>query len=429
MLLPKLLQALNDDASTRQEFVSLILEDPALAGNVWCAPTAPGIARRRSLSIASIARCACSAPTDCTVCMATAILQPVFRVPRGYFDNFARSPGSRRSAPPRPPRLTEGHRSCDPFVAQLLGVLAAMSRIVLFRLTMDVYRDHPNMLPRAEVFIRSMQAHAHGSRSRRADLGAVGSSRRPRWASSRPRCRRPRWGSSAAPCTSETCAVPAMLHGCSRPRGARHAHGTRRPRRTPCGRGKALTEGSRRWPARVSAGSVGTRVPDSRYLPLTKCEELTMASLRRKLRAHATRGRQGRLDPALVARSTDPDPAGPVPAARLYLTSRSRSAAAPCWSLAAPAATETITCSRTDARCRRRAAKLMGASGRVPGALRPEDVPAALQRLESAAEKIADRDALPPLRPPRPTTRTGPRTRTRIWSASRRSRSPLAPSR
>ena len=30
---------------------------------------------------------------------------------------------------------------------------------VLFRLTMDEYREHPNLLPRAEVFIRSMQAH------------------------------------------------------------------------------------------------------------------------------------------------------------------------------------------------------------------------------------------------------------------------------
>ena len=33
MLLPKLVQALNDDESTRRELVRLILEDPALAGS------------------------------------------------------------------------------------------------------------------------------------------------------------------------------------------------------------------------------------------------------------------------------------------------------------------------------------------------------------------------------------------------------------
>jgi hypothetical protein len=45
--------------------------------------------------------------------------------------------------------------------------------------------------------------------------------------------------------------------------------------------------------------------------------------------------------------------------------------------------------------------KLMGATGRVPGAFNAEDVPAALARLESAVEKIkrdaqADRSARPP---------------------------------
>jgi hypothetical protein len=44
--------------------------------------------------------------------------------------------------------------------------------------------------------------------------------------------------------------------------------------------------------------------------------------------------------------------------------------------------------------------KLMDASGRVPGALNPEDVPAALQRLESAVERLkADAHAQTPARP------------------------------
>ena len=50
--------------------------------------------------------------------------------------------------------------AADPFIAQLLGLLGPLARIVLFRLTVDMYREQPNVLPRAEVFIRSMQVHA-----------------------------------------------------------------------------------------------------------------------------------------------------------------------------------------------------------------------------------------------------------------------------
>ena len=40
--------------------------------------------------------------------------------------------------------------------------------------------------------------------------------------------------------------------------------------------------------------------------------------------------------------------------------------------------------------------KMMGASGKVPGALNPEDVPAALQRLERATDELRRQAAAPP---------------------------------
>jgi hypothetical protein len=43
--------------------------------------------------------------------------------------------------------------------------------------------------------------------------------------------------------------------------------------------------------------------------------------------------------------------------------------------------------------------KLMGATGRVPGALSPEDVPTALQRLEQATEQIKAATHATPARP------------------------------
>jgi hypothetical protein len=50
----------------------------------------------------------------------------------------------------------------DPFVAQLLGVLGPLSNLVLFRVTLDKYRQSPNILPRPEVFVRVFRKHGNG---------------------------------------------------------------------------------------------------------------------------------------------------------------------------------------------------------------------------------------------------------------------------
>jgi hypothetical protein len=44
--------------------------------------------------------------------------------------------------------------------------------------------------------------------------------------------------------------------------------------------------------------------------------------------------------------------------------------------------------------------KLMGASGKIPGALNPEDVPAALVRLEGAIERLRQQQHTPAAAPP-----------------------------
>src|SRR5262245_3616199 len=85
MLLPKLLQALNDDASTRQELVGLILEDPSLAGNVLIRANSAWY-RTSPEPVESLDRAVRMLGTDgLKSLLATAILQPVFRLPKGYF--------------------------------------------------------------------------------------------------------------------------------------------------------------------------------------------------------------------------------------------------------------------------------------------------------------------------------------------------------
>jgi HD-like signal output (HDOD) protein len=90
--------------------------------------------------------------------MATAILQPVFKQPKGYFDNFASITWEHaRRAAAASEVCARAIGNADPFVAQLLGLLGPLARIVLFRLTMETYREHAGILPRAEVFIRAIQ--------------------------------------------------------------------------------------------------------------------------------------------------------------------------------------------------------------------------------------------------------------------------------
>lgn len=161
MLLPKLLHALNDNESTRRELVRLILEDPSLADSV--VRRANSVFYRLSPEpVDSLDRAVRALGTDgLRSLMASAILQPVFRLRPGYFEQFATvtwEQAQRSASAAEAYAKAEG--TSDPFAAQLLGLLAALARIVLFRLTMERYREKPNLLPRAEVYIRVMQAHA-----------------------------------------------------------------------------------------------------------------------------------------------------------------------------------------------------------------------------------------------------------------------------
>jgi HD-like signal output (HDOD) protein len=160
MLLPKLMQALNDPHVARETLVKLILEDPAIAGGVLQqANTA--FYRVSPARVDNVDRAVWLLGTDgLKRLMATAIMQPVFRVPKGYFDSFAPHTWAHaQRAAAVAEHFVARTRDCDPFVAQLLAVMEALARIVIFRLAMDKYRSTPNILPRAEVFIRAMQTH------------------------------------------------------------------------------------------------------------------------------------------------------------------------------------------------------------------------------------------------------------------------------
>jgi hypothetical protein len=163
LLLPKLLQALNDSDSTRRELVRLILEDPTLAGTTLKHAN-NALYRVSADPVESLDRAVALLGVDgLRGLLSTAILQPVFRLPKGFFDRFAdiaweQAQRCATCAQTYAGKVGDG----DPFVAQLLGVLRSLATLVLFRITLDKYRQFPNVLPRAEVFVRVLEKHRAG---------------------------------------------------------------------------------------------------------------------------------------------------------------------------------------------------------------------------------------------------------------------------
>lgn len=159
-LLPRLLQTLNDSDSTRQELVRLILEDPALA-SATLKRANNAFYRANAQPVESLDRAVVVLGTDgLRSLVSLAILQPVFHLPKGFFDNFAGTAweqAQRSAASAQAYAATTGEE--DPLIAQLLGVLPSLATLVSFRLTLDTYRCGPGVMPRPEVFIQLMRRH------------------------------------------------------------------------------------------------------------------------------------------------------------------------------------------------------------------------------------------------------------------------------
>jgi HD-like signal output (HDOD) protein len=156
-LLPKLLHALNADDASRNEIVRLILQDATLAGHVLKranssfyrvgAPPTESIDR----AVAVLGAEGLRAP------VAVAAMQPMFQLPRGFFDQFAPLTWElSQCAALATEEYVRRNVQGDPFVGNLLGLIGGLGRIVLFRLTLDEYRNH-DVLPRAEVFTGVMR--------------------------------------------------------------------------------------------------------------------------------------------------------------------------------------------------------------------------------------------------------------------------------
>jgi len=161
LIIPRLLAAMKNSESSLKELVDVIMQDPVLTGDVLRMANS-SYYRMGKDSIDTLGRAVVVLGMEgLRSLVASTVMQPVFQVPRGYFDQFSVTVWSlaQRSAVGAQSyaRVT---RECDGFSAHLLSLLYYLGYIVLFRLTVSTYQRASGSLPRPEVFTRLIDERA-----------------------------------------------------------------------------------------------------------------------------------------------------------------------------------------------------------------------------------------------------------------------------
>jgi HD-like signal output (HDOD) protein len=151
-LLPQLLRAMNDEDVSRRELVTIISRDPSLVGNLLKMANSP-FYRVSHQAVESIDRAVVILGNDgIRSLIAAALAQPIFHIRGGDFPRFPETAWEHTF---RTASATVTHAALvaksDPFAAQLLGLVAGMAGIVVFRVALDQYDTRPKLKPHPGV--------------------------------------------------------------------------------------------------------------------------------------------------------------------------------------------------------------------------------------------------------------------------------------
>ncbi len=172
-LLPQLLRAMNDEEVSRRELVTIISRDPSLVGNLLKMANSP-FYRVSAQAVESIGRAVVILGNDgIRSLIAAALTQPIFHIRGGDFPKFPEIAWEHTF---RTASATVTHSAIveksDPFAAQLLGLVAGMAGIVVFRVALDQYDTRPLLKPHAGVIASLLDTQTAGVAKRiAASLG------------------------------------------------------------------------------------------------------------------------------------------------------------------------------------------------------------------------------------------------------------------
>jgi HD-like signal output (HDOD) protein len=142
----------NDEDVSRRELVTIISKDPSLVGNLLKMANSP-FYRVSAQAVESIDRAVVILGNDgIRSLIAAALAQPIFQIRGGDFPKFPEIAWEHTF---RTASATVTHTAIveksDPFAAQLLGLVAGMAGIVVFRVALDQYDMRPELRPHAGV--------------------------------------------------------------------------------------------------------------------------------------------------------------------------------------------------------------------------------------------------------------------------------------
>ena len=162
-LLPQLLRAVNDEDVSRRELVTIISRDPSLVGNLLKMANSP-FYRVSAQAVESIDRAVVILGNDgIRSLIAAALTQPIFQIRGGDFPKFPEIAWEHTF---RTASATVTHTAIveksDPFAAQLLGLVAGMAGIVVFRVALDQYDARPELRPHAGVIASLLDVQSTG---------------------------------------------------------------------------------------------------------------------------------------------------------------------------------------------------------------------------------------------------------------------------
>jgi HD-like signal output (HDOD) protein len=162
-LLPQLLRAVNDEDVSRRELVAIISKDPSLVGNLLKMANSP-FYRVSTQAVESIDRAVVILGNDgIRSLIAAALTQPIFQIRGGDFPKFPEIAWEHTF---RTASATVTHTAIveksDPFAAQLLGLVAGMAGIVVFRVALDQYDARRQLRPHAGIMASLLDMQSVG---------------------------------------------------------------------------------------------------------------------------------------------------------------------------------------------------------------------------------------------------------------------------